>query len=919
MFKKIKSSPITILSLILTLLLFCDLSFAKASSQKRYPHFFSTVLIGRVTNSLTLRPIPGASIQVLNRRGRVIASTTTDTQGRYLIRRRLFGYFLIRASANNYQPKTVFRFLRPGRVYNINFSLQASTNQPPSVGTIIPSSGISYLNQPVNFTTTYSDPNGWQDIRCVWFLVTSATNRRERVYGYYNQNTNRIYLGSSTYPFWLGGFFPGSDKVIENSYLRLDCSKTITSTTDNNTLTVKWNIAFKPQFTGRKFLYLRVRDNANAGSRWSLKGNWNVVSDNIPPTGTIKINNGASYTNSTQVTLGLFSQDNEGGSGVDKMQFSNDNLNWSDLQDYAETKTWKLSSGDSKKTVYVKFKDRAGNYSEPISATILLDTTPPTISIVPVNTPTNQDVLLSYTVTDNFTPQDEIKITGDESPYTEEGDYSVTLTAKDKAGNLSSLQINFTIDKTPPLIIITSPPDGAIVEDPEIRLEGTIDSIAFSEIRTLTEGENILTKTAKDLAGNTASASVKVYLYLAQLIGPEGGEVTSSDGKIKVIIPPGALSEPTPIRVLSVNQESLKESIPSHASLLGVAECKPYGLVFKKPAQIIYTLSEAEIPGTPIELGLYDSIQKKLILTGNISSISTDSYTVIFSIMHFSTYGALKNLIPTVTPIGAGVKIPLPDMFTGSFSHAIPITLSPGRKGLQPNLALVYLSSNPNSWTGLGFSLNPGYIIRSTRLGPPTYIDTQDTFYLVTDLGATELVHLTENLYQAKIESGFSKFFKEPDDSWKVIAKDGSILRFGQTPNSKETSGQGTFSWYLTKAIDTNKNYIEYHYTKDQAKVYLSRIDYTGNEIGISPTNSVEFLLEPREDVLSSYISGSKITTAKRLREIQVRVNYDLVWRYTLEYTYSQDTNRSLLKSVIQYASNDKNFPQQRFEYQRAK
>jgi hypothetical protein len=40
-----------------------------------------------------------------------------------------------------------------------------------------------------------------------------------------------------------------------------------------------------------------------------------------------------------------------------------------------------LTSGDGVKTVYVKFKDAAGNWSTAYSASIILDTTPPQLDI----------------------------------------------------------------------------------------------------------------------------------------------------------------------------------------------------------------------------------------------------------------------------------------------------------------------------------------------------------------------------------------------------------------------------------------------------------------------------------------------------------------------------------------------------------
>lgn len=573
-----------------------------------------------------------------------------------------------------------------------------------------------------------------------------------------------------------------------------------------------------------------------------------IILDTIPPTGTIRINNDAPYTNSLEVSLNLLSEDNTGGSGIDKMQFSHDNINFSSPESYAPSKTWTLTEGDGEKKVFVKFEDKAGNTSLAYQDAIILDT-------------------------------------------------------------------------TPPQIIITSPKEGAIVDTEEIVLEGTVDGTGFSEVRTLpNQGENILTKTAQDEAGNVSSASVTVYYYPGTPIGPEGGEVVSFDGKVKVIIPAGALSESTYISLLPLDKASLQEAAPEDHTLLSIVECKPYGLNFNKPIQLIYTLDEAEVPGTPVGLGFYDSLQDKINLTGIDSVIASDGYTVNFTISHFSTYATLKNLLPTKgAPIGSGVEIPLPDIFTGAFSHSYPLTLPPARLGMQPNLALVYRSSNPNSWTGLGFSLNPGYIVRSTRLGPPTYIDEEDTFYFVNPQGTTELAHLVDNLYQAKIESGFTKFFKEAGDFWRVVSKEGAVLIFGQTDNSREISTQGTFSWYLTKAVDSNGNYIEYNYTKNEGKCYLSSIDYTGNEkTALSPRHKIEFFLEPREDTFSSYLSTSKIATTKRLSEIHVKLNDDLVWRYKLEYEYSPDTHRSLLKSITQYAADGKSFPTQSFSYQQA-
>jgi hypothetical protein len=63
-------------------------------------------------------------------------------------------------------------------------------------------------------------------------------------------------------------------------------------------------------------------------------------------------------------------------------------------------------------------------------------------------------------------------------------------------------------------------------------------------------------------------------------------------------------------------------------------------------------------------------------------------------------------------------------------------------------------------------------------------------------------------------------------------------------------------------------------------------------------------------------MSGAKIETAKRLKEILAKCNGDLVWRYAIEYGKSDDTDRSIVASFQQCAGGGICFPNQTFEYQ---
>jgi hypothetical protein len=258
------------------------------------------------------------------------------------------------------------------------FCLQATTgfaaNSPPSAGIVTPSSGFSSANQTVSFTTTYSDPNGYSNIQCVYFLINTAISGSNCFFGYYIRSANKLYLRDNTNSRWLGGYAPGSrGRFIENSYAKLDCSNTRVSGS-GKTLSIKWSVVFKNIFSGIKNSYLYVVDNRGASSGWVKKGTWNI--DTSPPTGSIKINNDNQYTRTTTVTLNLIAQDNPGGSGLSQMRFSNDFITWSNPEAYATTKPWDITPGEGTKTVYVKFKDAVGNWSVAYSDSIILVSSP---------------------------------------------------------------------------------------------------------------------------------------------------------------------------------------------------------------------------------------------------------------------------------------------------------------------------------------------------------------------------------------------------------------------------------------------------------------------------------------------------------------------------------------------------------------
>ena len=127
-----------------------------------------------------------------------------------------------------------------------------------------------------------------------------------------------------------------------------------------------------------------------------------IVLDTILPTGSIVINSGDEHTGNFVVALTLMATDENGITGY---QLSNDDNTWSDesqmLTGDLQIYEWDLrdyggSSDEGARTVYVRYKDKAGNWGETASDDILVDTTAPTINVWPVED--NQEAMQSVKV-----------------------------------------------------------------------------------------------------------------------------------------------------------------------------------------------------------------------------------------------------------------------------------------------------------------------------------------------------------------------------------------------------------------------------------------------------------------------------------------------------------------------------------------
>ena len=161
----------------------------------------------------------------------------------------------------------------------------------------------------------------------------------------------------------------------------LDWEEWAYDNTISGTLAVGSFLFTSPHGDGFYEFYTIANDTSGNGEPAPTSADAIVCVDTTPPTGSIIINSGDTWTTTTSVTLMLTYVDAL--SGVSQVRYSNDGV-W-DTEPWeapSPTKAWNLASGDGTKDVYYQVRDNAGLLSNIYSDDIGLDTTPPSGSII---------------------------------------------------------------------------------------------------------------------------------------------------------------------------------------------------------------------------------------------------------------------------------------------------------------------------------------------------------------------------------------------------------------------------------------------------------------------------------------------------------------------------------------------------------
>jgi len=222
---------------------------------------------------------------------------------------------------------------------------------------------------------------------------------------------------------------------------------------------------------GPKTVWVEFKD--QSGNVQTTHAFDNTVYDTVVPTGSVNINGGDIYTNSVSVILTLDASDTY---GVTEMQFSNNGNTYSSPEPYDTVRAWALAAAEGTRTVYARFRDQAGNWSSPVTDTIILDSLGPVTGSIIIEGDEAfvdlENVTLNLSATDS-SGISRMRFSNDGDTYdapvsyatttswnllTGDGNKTVYVQFEDQAENWSlAFSDTVYLDMTPPVSQISSP------------------------------------------------------------------------------------------------------------------------------------------------------------------------------------------------------------------------------------------------------------------------------------------------------------------------------------------------------------------------------------------------------------------------------------------------------------------------------
>ncbi|TDF34611.1 hypothetical protein EYS14_22905 [Alteromonadaceae bacterium M269] len=679
---------------------------------------------------------------------------------------------------------------------------------------------------------------------------------------------------------------------------------------------------------------LSVRSRDDNGT-FSVISSINIKVNALPTLSVSAPETNAIYTPSQSVVATASASDSDG--SVTAVEFRLDSGAWVPVTEIPYSRDFgALSVGDH--IVSIRARDNDGAYTGTVSRDIRVNAAP-TISVsAPANNAVfdeTQPVVASASATDSGGSIAAVEFSLDggawaidaQEPYSNDfgrlsaGAHTISYRARDNDGTYSSTVDRVIRVNAAPAVAVSNPANNTVyavgqsvsTEATATDSDGTVAAVEFKldEGPWVADIESPYTRNYGALAAGTYRISYRSR----DNDGAYSPEVTRDI--VVNAAPTLTVSSPTADTVYRIedavianaNAEDSDGSISAvefriNSGAWIVDDDVPYSHDFGAQAEGSHTISYRAKDNH----GAYSAIDTRTVTVSSlVASWSQKDGTV----------GDVALANPTVPSSNFnGVMAGSGGVSGGAASYSIPISMPPGRAGIQPSVSIDYSSRSGNGTAGVGWSLNAGGAISRC---PAT--QAQDGFTsgiwfknetdrlcmngqrLVAESGA---YGANGTIYRTEIDS-FAQVtqlgggLESAAAYFEVEYANGEKSTYGKAASRRvsPTGTTQTLSWLMERMEDASgNNHMSYEYTDEgDGELLLSAIRYTGDGT-TDGDRSVVFTYENRTKFSTSYIAGAYTRQTKRLKTVTSRFGTLSVWQYTLNYAASKASNRSLLQSV---------------------
>ena len=256
----------------------------------------------------------------------------------------------------------------------------------------------------------------------------------------------------------------------------------------------------------------------------------------------------------------------------------------------------------------------------------------------------------------------------------------------------------------------------------------------------------------------------------------------------------------------------------------------------------------------------------------------------------------------------------------GQMTFALPIDVPRGHMGMAPPLSLQYSSGNGSGSVGMGWSLDPPYIERTTYRGIPHY-DALDRFSADGGTHLTRIPGTSPPVYRQRFEGAFIRYtWLDVGDGaegyWRAEYPDGRVGTFGADADgnlidtARVGGAQGTFRYNLVEMRDPFGHVTRYEYVKPDGVTYVSHIGWNHPTPEAQALAAADFTYEARLDHRSDAKPGFDMRITRRLRDIDVSYDGEAIRSYRLTYEEPEASGMfSRLSLVEQFGADGGRFP----------